>query len=163
MSRLFFKNLILKEKKFEFYVFIYYLISYDFINIFRVRILSHIRIVRTRNVFFDKIRFYNLAKLNLSYLLIINVKNTLKVLKISNNIFFETIIKKKHQNQLINHIKNESSESWFENSKTTTNFQINLKNSSFMISKMNLEKNQENNNQSNTIKKFKFNLNSLIY
>ncbi len=47
-----------------------------------------------KNVIFDKMFFYDFAKLDSKHLLIINVKNTLKILNISNNIFFEVIIKK---------------------------------------------------------------------
>ncbi len=39
------------------------------------------------------------------------MKNTVKVLKISNNIFFEIVIQKKNdRDEYVNHIKNESIE-----------------------------------------------------
>ncbi len=70
------------------------------------------RIVRIRDVIFDKTLFYDLAKLDSRHLLITNVKNTLKILKISNNIFFEMIIEKENENDLsIDHLKDESIES----------------------------------------------------
>jgi hypothetical protein len=73
------------------------------------------RIVRIRNVLFDKTFFYDLAELDSKYLLIISVKNTLKVIKISDNIFFEMIIEKENEvDQMIDHLKNESIEFRFE-------------------------------------------------
>jgi hypothetical protein len=52
------------------------------------------QIIQIKNIIFDKTFFYDLAKLDSRYLLIINVKNTLEILKISSNIFFEMFIKK---------------------------------------------------------------------
>jgi hypothetical protein len=52
------------------------------------------QIIQIKNVIFNKTFFYDFAKFNLKHLLIINMKNTLKVLKVLNNIFFEIIIKK---------------------------------------------------------------------
>ncbi len=73
------------------------------------------RIVRIRDVIFDKTLFYDLAKLDSKHLLIINVKNTLKILEISNNIFFEMIIEKENENDFsIDHLEDESIESQLE-------------------------------------------------
>jgi hypothetical protein len=47
-----------------------------------------------KDILFDKTFFYDFAKFNSKYLLIINVKNMLKILKVLNNIFFEMIIEK---------------------------------------------------------------------
>ncbi len=52
------------------------------------------QIISIKDVIFDKTLFYDFAKLDSRHLLIINVKETLKVIKISNNIFFEMIIEK---------------------------------------------------------------------
>jgi hypothetical protein len=72
------------------------------------------QIIRIKDVIFDKTLFYDLAKLDSKHLLIINVKNTLEILKISNNIFFKMIIEKKNEmNRMINHLKNESTKSRF--------------------------------------------------
>jgi hypothetical protein len=73
------------------------------------------RIIRIKDVLFDKTLFYDLAKLDSKHLLIINVKNTLKVIKFSDNIVFEVIIEKDDEtDQMINHQENESIESRFE-------------------------------------------------
>jgi hypothetical protein len=75
------------------------------------------RVVRTKDVLFDKTLFYDFAKLDSKHLLIISVKNTLKVIEISNNIFFEVIIEKENEiNQMIDHLEDESIESRFEES-----------------------------------------------
>jgi hypothetical protein len=49
------------------------------------------------------------------------VKNTLKVIEISNNIFFEMIIEEDENDLSIDHLKNESIESRFEESADQTN------------------------------------------
>ncbi len=84
------KNFISRKKTLKSRFFIEYLMRYDSINIFRIWILSRMRVIRTRNVIFNKTQFYNFAKIDSSYLLIIIVKNIVKVLKISNNIFFRS-------------------------------------------------------------------------
>ncbi len=72
------------------------------------------RIIRIKDVIFDKTLFYDLAKLDSRHLLIISLKNTLKILKISNNIFFEMIIEKNDEiDQMIDHLKDESIQSRF--------------------------------------------------
>ncbi len=69
------------------------------------------RIIRIKDIIFDKTLFYDLAKLDSRHLLIINVKNTLKILKVLNNIFFEMIIEKNDEiDQMIDHLENESIE-----------------------------------------------------
>jgi hypothetical protein len=62
------------------------------------------QIIRIKDVIFDKTLFYNFAKFNLRYLLIINVTKTSKVIKISNNIFFEMIIKKDENDLSIDYL-----------------------------------------------------------
>jgi hypothetical protein len=90
----FLKNIILRKNRLKSKAFIDYLIRYDFINIFRIWISSRMRVVRIRDVIFDKTLFYDLAKLDSKHLLIISVKETLKIIEISNNIFFEVFIEK---------------------------------------------------------------------
>jgi hypothetical protein len=69
------------------------------------------RIVRIKDIIFDKTLFYDLAKLDSKHLLITNVENTLKILEVSNNIFFEVIIEKDDEaDQMIDHLKDESIE-----------------------------------------------------
>jgi hypothetical protein len=69
------------------------------------------RVIRIKDVIFDKTLFYDFANFDSRHLLIINVKDTLKILKVSNNIFFEVIIKKNDEvDQMINHLKDESIE-----------------------------------------------------
>ncbi len=67
------------------------------------------RVIRIRDVIFDKTQFYDSAKIDSSQLLNTVVKNIVKVLKISNNIFFEVMIQKKNDcDEYVNHIKNKS-------------------------------------------------------
>jgi hypothetical protein len=107
----FLKNIILRKNRLKSRTFIDYLVKYDFINIFRIWISSRMRIIRIKNVIFDKTLFYDLAKLDSKHLLITSVKNTLEILEISNNIFFEVIIEKENENDLsIDHLKDESIE-----------------------------------------------------
>ncbi len=100
--------------------FIDYFVKYDFTNIFRIWISSRIRVVRIRDVIFDKTLFYDFAKLDSKHLLITNVKNTLKVIEISNNIFFEMIVEENENDLSIDHLKDESIESRFEESANQT-------------------------------------------
>ncbi len=73
------------------------------------------RIIRIRDVLFDKTLFYDLAELDSKHLLIISVKNTLEILEVSNNIFFEMIIEKDDEiDQMIDHLEDESIESRFK-------------------------------------------------
>jgi hypothetical protein len=95
---------------------------YDFINISRIWISSRMQIIRIRNVIFDKTLFYDFAKLDSKHLLITSVKNTLEIIEISNNIFFEVIIEKDENNLSIDHLENKSIESRFEESADQTNF-----------------------------------------
>ncbi len=111
------KNIISRKNRLKSRTFIDYFVKYDFTNIFRIWIFSRMRIVRIKDVLFDKTPFYNLAKLDSKHLLIINVKNTLKVIKILDNIFFEMIIEKENEtDQMIDHLKDESIELRFEES-----------------------------------------------
>ncbi len=100
------------------------------------------RIIRIKNVIFDNKFFYDFAKLDLKHLLIINVRNTLEILKALNNIFFEMIIKKNNEiNQMINHLKNELIKFRFVKSfKKTIFFYIDMKNIYFLIFEMTLNK-----------------------
>ncbi len=73
------------------------------------------RVVRIKDVLFDKTLFYDFAKFDSKRLLIISVKNTLEILEVSNNIFFEMIIEKNDEiDQMIDHLKDESIESRFK-------------------------------------------------
>jgi hypothetical protein len=90
----FLKNIISKKDRLKSRTFIDYLVKHDFTNIFRIWIFNRMRIIRIKDMLFDKTLFYDLAKLDSRHLLIINVKDTLEILKTSNNIFFEMIIEK---------------------------------------------------------------------
>ncbi len=91
--------------------------KYDFINIFRIWISNRMRITRIRNVLFDKTLFYDFAEFDTKHLLIISVKETLEVIEISNNIFFEVIIEKENEtDQMIDILEDESIEFRFEES-----------------------------------------------
>ncbi len=69
------------------------------------------RVIRTRNITFDKTRFYDSAKIDSNHLLITIMKDTVKVLKVSNNIFFEVMIQKKNdRDEYVDHLKDESVE-----------------------------------------------------
>ncbi len=141
------KNIILKKNRLKSRIFIDYLVKYDFINIFRIWIFSRMRIIRIRNVIFDKTLFYDLAKLDSRHLLITDVKKTLKVIKISNNIFFEVIIEKVNEtDQMIDHLKDESIESRFEESanqvKKASFLHIVMKNIYLLIFEMISDKDQ---------------------
>ncbi len=84
--------------------------------------------IRTRDVFFDKTRFYNFAKIDSNHLLITIMKNIVKVLKISNNIFFEVVIQKKNdRDEYVNHLKNESVKKEVDQSNKSKDFQIEYK------------------------------------
>jgi hypothetical protein len=108
------KNIISRKDRLKSKAFIDYLVKYDFTNIFRIWIFNRMRIIRIRNVIFDKTLFYDFAKLDSRHLLIISVKDTLEILEVSNNIFFEMIIEKNNEiDQMIDHLKNESIESRF--------------------------------------------------
>jgi hypothetical protein len=137
----FLKNINSRKDRLKSKAFIDYLVKYDFTNIFRIWIFNRMQIIWIRNVIFDKTLFYDLAKLDSKHLLIINVENTLKILKISNNIFFEMIIEKDDEiDQMINHLKNESIESRFVKSiyqaEKTFFFHIDMKNIYLLILKM---------------------------
>jgi hypothetical protein len=113
------KNIILRKNRLKSRAFIDYLVRYDFTNIFRIWIFSRMRIIRIKNVIFDKTLFYDFAKLDSKHLLIISVKKTLEILKVSDNIFFEMIIE--DENDLsIDHLKHESIEFRFEKSVDQT-------------------------------------------
>ncbi len=116
----FLKNIISRKNRLKSRAFIDYLVKYDFTNIFRIWISSRMRIVQIRDVIFDKTLFYDLAKFNSKHLLIISVKETQEILEVSNNIFFEVIIK--DENDLsIDHLEDESIELRFEESADQTN------------------------------------------
>jgi hypothetical protein len=80
------------------------------------------QIVRINNDLFDKTLFYDFAELDSKHLLITSVKKTLKVIEISNNIFFEMIIEKDDEvDQTIDHLEDESIELRFQKSVNQTN------------------------------------------
>ncbi len=86
------------------------------------------RVIRTRDVIFDKTRFYDFAKIDSSHLLITIKKDTVKILKISNNIFFEIMIQKKDdRDKYVDHLKNESVEKETGQLNKSKNLQIDLK------------------------------------
>jgi hypothetical protein len=117
----FLKNIISRKNRLKSRAFIDYLVRYDFTNIFRIWISNRMRIIRIKNVIFDKTLFYDFAKLDSRHLLIISVKNTLKILEVSDNIFFEVIIEKDDEtDQMIDHLKDESIESRFVKSAYQT-------------------------------------------
>jgi hypothetical protein len=75
------------------------------------------RVVRIRDVLFNKTLFYDFAEFDSRHLLITSVKETLEVIEILDNIFFEVIIEKENEtDQIIDHLKDESIESRFEES-----------------------------------------------
>jgi hypothetical protein len=117
----FLKNIIFRKNRLKSKAFIDYLMRYDLINIFRIWISSRMRIVRIRDVLLDKTLFYDFAELDSKHLLITSVKETLKLIKISNNIFFAVIIEKNDEiDQTIDHLENESIEFRFEESVNQT-------------------------------------------
>jgi hypothetical protein len=106
------------------------------------------RVVRIRDVLFDKTLFYDFAELDSKHLLITNVKNTLEILKVSNNIFFEMIIEKDDEiDQMIDHLKNESIELRFMKSiyqvKMTFFLHIDMKNIYLLILEMISDRDQK--------------------
>ncbi len=114
--------------------FINYLVKYDFTNIFRIWIFSRMRVIRIKDVLFDKTLFYDFAKLDSRHLLIINVKDTLEILENSNNIFFEMIIEKDDEiDQMINYLKDESIEFWFKTIDQLINQTYSIKKAFFFI------------------------------
>jgi hypothetical protein len=99
------------------------------------------RIVRIKDVIFDKTLFYDLAKFDSRHLLIISVEDTLEILKVSNNFFFEMIIEKNDEiDQMINHLENESIEFRFVKSayqvEKTFFLHIDMKNIYLLIFEM---------------------------
>ncbi len=150
----FLKNIISRKNRLKSKTFIDYLVRYDFINIFRIWISSRMRIVRIRDVLFDKTLFYDFAKLDSRHLLIISVKETLEVIKISNNTFFEMIIEKDDEtDQMIDHLEDESIESRFVKSAYQAEkaffLHIDMKNIYLLISEMISDRDQRFN--ANTI------------
>jgi hypothetical protein len=84
--------------------------------------------IRIRDVIFNKTRFYNLAEIDSSHLLITVIKNIMKILKISNNIFFEIVIPKKNdRDEYVDHLKNESVEKKADQLNKSKDLQMNLK------------------------------------
>jgi hypothetical protein len=124
---------------------------YDFTNIFRIWILSRMRVVRIKDVIFDKTLFYDFAEIDSKHLLIISVENTLEILKISNNIFFEVIIDENENDLSIDHLEDESIESRLKEEidqfidstiEKTLFLHINMKESHLLIFEMISERNQ---------------------
>jgi hypothetical protein len=143
----FLKNIISRKDRLKSKFFIDYLVRYNFTNIFRIWISSCMRIIRIKDVLFDKTLFYDLAKFDSRHLLIINVKDTLKILEVSDNIFFEMIIENENEvDQMIDHLKNESIEFRFVKSiyqiEKTFFLHIDMKNIYLLTLKMILNKDQ---------------------
>ncbi len=86
------KNIIPKKEKLESRAFIDHLVSYDSINIYRIWILSRMRVVRTRNVTFDENRFYDLTDLDRDHMLKTTIEDVIQVLEIFETEFQEVII-----------------------------------------------------------------------
>jgi hypothetical protein len=63
------------------------------------------RVVRTRDVIFDKTLVYDFAKLDSKHLLTTSVKETLEIIEISDNIFFEVIIDEDEDDLPIDHLE----------------------------------------------------------
>ncbi len=106
------------------------------------------RVVRIRDVLFDKTLFYDFAKLDSRHLLIISIKDTLEILKISNNIFFEVIIEKNDEiDQMIDHLEDESIELRFVKSvyqaEKTLFLHIDMKNIYLLILEMISDRDQK--------------------
>ncbi len=81
------------------------------------------RVIRIRDVTFDKTRFYDSAEIDSSHLLITIMKNTVKVLKVSNNIFFEVMIQKKNdRDEYVDHLEDESVEKKVDQLKKSKDF-----------------------------------------
>ncbi len=144
----FLKNIISKKNRLKSRAFIDYLVKYNFTNIFRIWIFSRMRIVRIKDVFFDKTLFYDFAKLDSKHLLIISVENALEILEISNNIFFEMIIEKDDEiDQIIDHLKDESIELRFVKliyqAEKTFFLHIDMKNIYLLIFEMISNRNQK--------------------
>jgi hypothetical protein len=104
------------------------------------------RIVRIKDVLFDKTLFYDLAKLDSRHLLIINVKKTLEIIEISDNIFFEMIIEEDENDLSIDHLENESIEFRFvkstDQAEKASLFHIDMKNIYLFILEMISERDQ---------------------
>jgi hypothetical protein len=145
------KNIILRKNLLKSKAFIDYLVRYDFINIFQIWIFNRMRIIRIRDVLFDKTLFYDLAKLDSRHLLIINVKETLEIIEISNNIFFEMIIEEDENDLSIDHLKDESIEHRFVKStdqiEKTLFLHIDMKNIYLLIFEMISNKDQKEFNE----------------
>ncbi len=152
----FLKNIISRKNRLKSRAVIDYLVRYDFTNIFRIWISSRMRVVRIRDVIFDKTLFYDLANLDSKHLLIISVKETLKIIEISDNIFVEMIIEEDENDLSIDHLKDESIELRFEESVDQTDsiektffLHIDMKNIYLLISEMISDRDQRFN--ANTI------------
>ncbi len=101
------------------------------------------RVIRIRDVIFDKTRFYDFAKIDSSHLLITVMKNTVKILKVSNNIFFEMMIQKKNDhNEYVDYLKNESVKKEVDQSNKSKDFQIDVKEFLFLMFEMTSKSNQ---------------------
>jgi hypothetical protein len=109
------------------------------------------RIVRIRDVLFDKTLFHDLAELDSKHLLIINVKETLEIIEISNNIFFEMIIEEDEDDLSIDYLEDESIELRFvksaDQAEKTSFLHTDMKNTYFLILEMISDKNQKKFNE----------------
>ncbi len=122
------------------------------------------RIIRIRDVIFDKTLFYDSAKLDSRHLLITSVKDTLEILEVSNNIFFEMIIEKDDEtDQMIDHLEDESIESRFVKSayqaEKTLFLHTDMKNIYLLIFEMISDRDQKfNENTIDTMSLFQIDL-----
>jgi hypothetical protein len=66
--------------------------KYDSINVFRVWILSKMKIIQTRDVLFDFYSFYDSCVLDLKHFLSIRVKNAIQILKMLETTFDNVLI-----------------------------------------------------------------------
>ena len=85
-------QVIPRKEKLEPRAFIGYLVGYDSTNIFRIWIPSRMKVIRTRDVMFDKTRFYEPNELDIGHLLNITVENVIQVLEVPETSFAGVMI-----------------------------------------------------------------------
>jgi hypothetical protein len=112
------------------------------------------QIVRIKDVLFDKTLFYDFAELDSKHLLIISVKETLEIIEILNNIFYEMIIEEDENDLSIDHLKDESIELRFVKSadqiEKASFLYIDMKNIYLLIFEMISDRDQKKFNE-NTV------------
>ncbi len=138
------KNLISRKEKLESRTFIDHFVSYDFINIYRIWILSRMRVIRTKNVTFDENRFYDSTDLNLNHMLKTTVKDVIQVLKILETEFQEMIIQEDFDiEKNLNKSENSKNDQTFDSSKQENSLNV----VQMMISKSTFNKNVQDVNR----------------